>query len=199
MSKSTAAQATSVNEIVDRLAELADQDRIIVGEMVDAFGSQSFLPLLMIPALLVVSPLSGIPLFSSACGITIAAISVQMVAGRQRLWLPQFVVRRSLEGERARDAIERLHGVASWLDHHAQDRFRPLLRWPGRKLIQALCLLCGIAMPFLEVVPFSSSVLGAAVLLFATALLLRDGLFALFGMVAMSSAAGILLTVAGSI
>ncbi|HKK96628.1 MAG TPA: exopolysaccharide biosynthesis protein [Marivita sp.] len=199
MSEPEPTQTTSVNDIVDRLAELADQDRIIAGEIIDAFGTQSFLPLLMIPALLVVSPLSGIPLFSSVCGIAIAAISVQMVAGRQSMWLPQFLLRRSLEGQRARDAIEKLHGVAGWLDHHSRDRFHPLLRWPGRKLIHVFCLLCGSAMPFLEIVPFSSSVLGTAVLLFATALLLRDGLFALFGMVAMSSAAAILLTVAGSL
>ncbi|MFA8386335.1 MAG: exopolysaccharide biosynthesis protein [Pelagibaca sp.] len=193
------AQTTSVNQIVDRLADLADQDRINVGEIIEAFGTQSFLPILMVPALLVVSPLSGIPLFSSACGIAIAAISVQMVAGRRRLWLPQFLVRRSLEGQRARDAIQRVHGVAGWLDHHSRDRFHPLLRWPGRKLIQTLCLVCGGAMPFLEIVPFSSSVLGSAVLLFATALLLRDGLFAVFGLVMMSSAAAILVTVAGSL
>jgi len=54
-------------------------------------------------------------------------------------------------------------------------------------------------MPFLEIVPFSSSVLGAAVLLFATSLLIHDGLFALFGMAAMTSAVGVLITVAGSI
>jgi hypothetical protein len=37
-------------------------------------------------------------------------------------------------------------------------------------------------MPFLEVVPFSSSILGFAVLLMATGLLARDGLFALLGL-----------------
>ena len=36
------------------------------------FGESSFLPALMVPSLLVVSPLSGIPLFSSVCGLTIA-------------------------------------------------------------------------------------------------------------------------------
>lgn len=193
------AQTTSVNQIVDRLARLADQDRVAVAKIIEVFGTQSFLPVLMVPALLVVSPLSGIPLFSSLCGITIAAISLQMVAGREHLWLPQFVVKRSLEGKRAREAIDKLHGVASWLDNHSRDRFQPLLRWPGRKLIQTLCLFCGAAMPFLEIVPFSSSILGTAVLLFATSLLLKDGIFAVFGLVAMSSAAAVLLTVAGSI
>jgi len=147
----------------------------------------------------VVSPLSGIPLFSSACGIAIAAISVQMVAGRKKLWLPRFMMNYTLEGQRANAAVQKLHGVAGWLDHHSRDRWHTMLRWPGRKTIQALCLICGASMPFLEIVPFSSSVLGAAVLLFATSLLLRDGLFAVFGIFTMSSAAAILITVAGSL
>lgn len=193
------AETTSVNQIVDRLESLTDRDRICVRDIVAAFGARSFLPILMVPALLVFSPLSGIPLFSSACGIAIAAVSIQMVVGRKKLWLPDFLMNRTLEGEQARKAVQKLHGVAQWLDHHSGDRFRPLLRWPGRKMIQTLCLVCGAAMLFLEIVPFSSSVLGAAVLLFSTALLLRDGLFAVFGLVAMSSAVAILITLAGSL
>ena len=46
------------------------------------------MPPLMLPALLVVSPLSSIPLFSSACGLIIALISVQMVLHQHKLWLP---------------------------------------------------------------------------------------------------------------
>ena len=193
------ANTTSVNQIVDRLEEVSEQETVSVRATLEAFGGRSFLPILMVPALLVVSPLSGIPLFSSACGIAIAAISGQMVAGRKQLWLPGFLMNYTLEGARANGAVQKLHGVAGWLDHHARDRLHTLLRWPGRKTIQVLCLICGAAMPFLEIVPFSSSVLGAAVLLFATSLLIRDGLFALFGIVAMSSAAGVLITVAGSL
>ena len=44
-------------------------------------------------------------------------------------------------------------------------------------------------MPFLELVPFSSSLLGTAVMIMATALLARDGLLALIGSVVIGAVA----------
>lgn len=191
---SDTSESQTVHAIVDQLKEVSQRDCIKIRELIKSFGARSFLPVLMLPALLVVSPLSGIPLFSSACGITIAFIAGQMVLGRDHLWLPDILMRQTLNGARARDAVQRLYGVADWLDSHARRRLNLLMRRPGRKTIQMLCLVCGVAMPFLEIVPFSSSVLGAVVLLFGTGLLLHDGLFALLGFITMSAAAGIILT-----
>ena len=177
-----------VGDIVERLDALTSNDRFTLGGVVETFGQKSFLPVMMVPALLVVSPLSGIPLFSSICGLSIAFIAAQMVLGRDHLWLPDFLMRRAVEGKRAHEAVARLKSVARWLDRHARQRARLFTRRPFRKMLQVLCLLCGAAMPFLELVPFSSSILGATVLLMATALLARDGLFALLGFGTLSAA-----------
>lgn len=83
-----------------------------VGKMAEELGQNSLPAVLALPALAAVTPLSGIPLFSSACGVMI-------------------------------------------------------------------CLICGALIPLLEVVPFTSSLLGAAVGLLAVAMLTRDGLIAL--------------------
>lgn len=192
--------AGPVMAIVERLDSTTYRDRVTLGHVVEAFGRRSFLPMLMVPALLVLSPLSGIPLFSSLCGLTIALISAQMIwPGRDCLWLPGKMTRRNVRGERAREAVRKLGRAARWLDGHARERFRLLVRPPGRSLVELACLLCGLAMPFLEVVPFSSSVLGGAVLLMATGLLTRDGLFALLGLAVMAGLPAIALTAAGAI
>ena len=47
-------------------------------------------------------------------------------------------------------------------------------------------------MPFLELVPFTSSLLGLAVTLLSLALLVRDGLLVLFGLAAVAGAVGLL-------
>ena len=178
-----------VSDIVDRLDELTGASRVTLEDAVAAFGERSFLPVMMIPALLVVTPLSGIPLFSSACGLTIAFIAAQMVAGRHHLWLPGFLMHRDVEGARAHDAIQKLKRMARWLDDHSRRRFRFFMTRVFRKWVQVMCFLCGAAMPFLEFVPFSSSILGAAVLFLSTALLARDGLFVIFGLITLCAAA----------
>jgi hypothetical protein len=66
-------------------------------------------------------------------------------------------------------------------------------------LPQMLCVLCGLAMPFLELLPFSSSLLGMAVLLISVGFLVRDGVYTLAGLVFIFIAASIPFAVAESI
>lgn len=173
-----------VQDIVARIDAAAQGERVSLGEVVAAFGRRSFIPVLMVPALLVVSPLSGVPLFSAACGIAIALISAQMLwPGRETLWLPDRLMRQQVSGARARRAAGALGRLARWLDGHARNRLRVLVvRTPGRSVLEAFCMLAGVAMPVFEVVPFTSSTLGFGVVLIATGLLTRDGLFAVAGM-----------------
>jgi hypothetical protein len=56
----------------------------------------------------------------------------------------------------------------------------------GRIVTQMHCVLSGALMPVLEIVPFSSSVLGTAVLCFALGLMTRDGLLTVFGVAMLS-------------
>lgn len=188
-----------VGRIVDRISDVAEGDGMCVRDLVAAFGQRSFLPVLMAPALLVLSPLSGIPLFSSTCGVIIAFISAQMLAQRRYLWLPGFLMRRRIDGPRTRRAVARLHKLADWLDNHSRGRLRPMLRPPMRMVVHLVCLCCGLAMPFLELVPFSSSILGGAVLLLATALMVGDGVFALLGILVAGLALSIPLAALGNL
>lgn len=176
-----------VRNVVSRLEEAAGGDRVPLGDLVQACGVASFVPALLVPALLVVSPLSGVPLFSSVCGITIVLISAQMLWRRDHLSLPGFVTRRTVDGDKLRGAFERLHRIAAFLDRNTRvDRFHQLVGRGGSVVPQALCVAAGALMPVLEIVPFSSSVLGTAVLCFAVGLLTRDGLFVVFGIAIMA-------------
>lgn len=166
-----------VTNVLDRLDSLTDAEHVTLTRMVQAFGDASFVPALMVPALLVVSPLSGIPLFSSLCGLTIALISAQMLARRSHLWVPGVLGRRRVAGARLAKAVKALRGPAGWLDRHTGARLRLLFRAPLSLLPPVMAMVCGVAMPFLELVPFSSSILGTAVLLIAVGLLSRDGVW----------------------
>ncbi|RVV99836.1 exopolysaccharide biosynthesis protein [Mesobaculum littorinae] len=190
---------SSVRAIVDRLDGLSDDDQVSLGAIIQAFGQASFLPVMLIPALLVVSPLSGIPFFSSVCGLSIALIAAQLTFGRDHLWLPGVLMRRRIPGERLHSAMGRMRRFADWLDRHARDRLRVLVVPPVVVLSRVICILAGLAMPFLELVPFSSSILGAAVTLITVGFLARDGLYVLGGFVFVGIASLVPIFVAGHI
>jgi hypothetical protein len=174
-----------VTAIIDRLEDTTTRDQVTLRCMIEAFGKSSFTTAMCVPALLVTSPLSGIPLFSSACGILIASIAAQMLVGRDHLWLPAFVMNRSVGNDKMLAALRRLHRVGERIDAMTRPRLRPLMTRPFRKLYQALCVFCGVLMIFLEIVPFSSSILGMATILFATAIIVRDGVLACLGVAIM--------------
>ncbi|ARE42348.1 Exopolysaccharide synthesis, ExoD (plasmid) [Rhodovulum sp. P5] len=182
ISASNMAQAP-VTTILDEVAHRSQGVRVAVGDLFSALGAASYTPLLLLPALAVVSPLSGIPGFSSLCGLAIAVISAQMIARRPHLWTPRWLRARTMDAATARRAAKGLQRPARWLEWVARPRLAPLVEPPLVLLPQLMCLLAGLVMPFLELVPFSSSLLGASVVLLAVAMLTRDGLLALVGMV----------------
>ena len=51
-----------VGRIIDELDDVVRTGDLRLRDLVEGFGRSSFLPVMVVPALLVVSPLSGIPL-----------------------------------------------------------------------------------------------------------------------------------------
>ena len=172
----------TISEIIARLEALSERDRVTLRDILECFGQASFVPALMLPALLVFSPLSGIPLFSSICGLTIAAVSAQMLMQRRHVWLPRALREQGLSGSRLRAALGRMARIGHWIDRNTGSRLHLLTVQPMASLFTLICLCAGLAMPFLELVPFSSSILGLSVILISSAFLTRDGLYALAGL-----------------
>jgi hypothetical protein len=168
-----------LTSIVDRVGDITKEGQVSLDRVVGAFEKTGFATMLIVPAAAVVTPLSGIPLFSSLCGVTICLIAAQWLMKRDRVWLPHWLGQQSLEGDKVRVAMNKLRPAARWLDKYSRARARFLFRQPLRALLPLSCLLFGALMPFLELVPFSSSLLGASVCLIAFSLLTRDGFFAL--------------------
>lgn len=191
----TAERTGGVESVLARLDALTAQRTVTVRDIVDAFGDSASLPVMMVPALIIVSPLSGIPFLPTVLGSVIAIVALQALLGRSGLWLPDVLMRRSVRGDRLHRALERVHRAADWVDAHARPRLRILVRPPLDVFPKAMCFLAGAAMPLLELLPFSSSLLGMAVVFFTAALLLEDGLYAVIGIVFFAAAAVIPLSV----
>lgn len=178
-----------VGDILRRLSALALRDRVSVGDLLQDFGEASFLPALMVPALIVVSPLSAIFFLPTVMGLSVALIAGQMLFGRQSLWLPRMMLDRAVPGARLARAVLWLERPGGWVDRQTTPRLTVLFYWPLRLVPVLGCMVSGLMMPFLELVPLSSTVLGLAIVLFAVALLARDGLFVIAGLAVMAIAA----------
>ena len=168
--------------IVDHVVEATHKEQVDINDLVQAIGHASFTPVLLLPAIAVATPLSGIPLFSTLMGSLIFLVALQILLRRDHLWLPQWLLRRKTNSARVRSVFQRLRPVLGWLDAHTYARLTAFGHRPLIFIPQILCVLSGLVMPFLEFVPFSSSLVGGAVALLAFGMLARDGLFIILGL-----------------
>jgi len=168
-------RSTKLIQILEELEQVGDDDTVTVGALVLAIGHVSFAPLLVIPAVALVTPLSGIPLFSSVMGIMIFLVSVQMLFRREHLWLPAWLLKLTASRARVQAAFRFIRPVAGWLDRRTHTRLTLLTHRPLVFIPQLLCVLSGLFLPLLEFVPFSSSLVGVAIALLGIGMMARDG------------------------
>jgi hypothetical protein len=185
----------SVSEILDMLEEAGgSNDKVSVGDVVEKFGSRSYAPLLIVPALLGASPVGSIPGVPTFLAIIIFLFAVQMVFGRSHLWLPGVIEKRAIKGERVEKAAEKLRRPAKWIDAVFSERLRPLAgKVAARDASIVVVLLC-VAIPPLELVPFAALLPMAAIAAFGIALLVRDGLIMLLAFLGSGAVAYVVLT-----
>jgi len=176
----TRLEATTLTEMLDRL-EFAerDNDQVKVDAMLDIIGRRSFGPLLLLPGLLVLSPLSGVPGVPSLAGLMVLLLSVQLLIGRQHFWMPQWLLNRCVPHHRLQQAMRFMRPVARWIDRLLRQRLTFLVESYAVYFVAAMCSLVALTMPPLELLPFAATSAGVAITAFGLALIGRDGLMAL--------------------
>lgn len=181
----------TLSEVVERIAEAGDGgQRVRIGEILDHVGPRSYGPMLLMPSILVVSPLSAVPGFSSLVGACLILVAGQMLIGRHGPWLPGFLVNRSIDHAALRRGGKWSGKVAKQVDRVIGPRLEFLTMGPFARAIAAVCLLMASVIPLLELVPTASSVVGAVIAVYGLALSAHDGLLSIVAM-AMTVAAGV--------
>ena len=171
-----AATPLCVADTLDCLDELAgEQERVSVASMMDAFGSRSYGPMIMMPALLELTPLGAIPGVPTFLAVTIMVIAAQKMMGRPRPWLPDILGNRTVSGEKLAKASDKLRPLANWMDRVFYRRVKFMTRTPFAEIAAGMVILLCLTVPLLEVLPFASSVPMITIAGFGLAVLVRDG------------------------
>lgn len=187
-----ATRSHAVEDILDRLAqEGRDDDRATVGDVTGALGNRGFGPFLFVPALIEVSPIGGVPGVPTLLALIIALFAVQIVMGRDEMWLPGFLERRSVSGDNLLAAADKLRGIGRWLDRWFHGRLETLTGPKASRIAGVVVLLLCLTVPPLELVPFASTAPMVAIAAFGLAMTLRDGLLMGLGFVLSLVAAGV--------
>jgi len=166
----------SMGDVLGELDELAaNHDEVRVADVLDDFGARSFGPFIMIPAVLEITPVGGILGVPTVFALFIALIAVQLLIGRDHVWMPQFVQRRAVGSKKLHKAVGKLKGMANFLDRHSKGRLEGLTKGTAIKLVAAVIIALCCTVPPLEFLPFASTIPMLAIAVLGLALTVRDG------------------------
>ncbi|WP_448228045.1 exopolysaccharide biosynthesis protein [Pseudoxanthomonas mexicana] len=172
---------TTTVALLDGFADGDPEDVLRLGDLLKDFGPAAFGMLLFLGVLPAFIPVPGVG--GAVGGPLVILVGVQLLLGMRKLWLPEFLARRGPH----RSAMMRFRQrMAPWL-RRLEKLVRPrmtafldnriALSFTGLLLVLLGVLL---ALP----IPFTNYVFGFLLLLFAFALLERDGALLLVAWVA---------------
>lgn len=163
-------------DIVDALDASAEEgDPVPVETIVDHFDRRSIGAFIAVPAMLEITPIGGIPGLPTALALFVGLMAAQILAGREDLWLPGFIGRRTIHQDKVRGAADKLRPITDWMDRHLGQHLRHLVRPSMQKAAAAMVILLCLSVPPLEIVPFASTAPMATIAMFGLGMLVGDG------------------------
>ncbi|MGM8881853.1 exopolysaccharide biosynthesis protein [Psychrobacter sp. 2Y5] len=172
----------SLTAVLEQLDPDKDAGKVNIGDIMDTLNSKGFGPLIFAPALIAIMPTGGIPGVPTVCGVIIILISIQMLFGKERPWLPQFVDNISFDEDKLDKGVNIASKATKQIDKVVKPRLEQLTSNKAKKVAAALCILAALAMIPLELVPFAVMIPAASVILFAISLITEDGYVFLAGL-----------------
>jgi hypothetical protein len=187
MSQGTANE-TKLVDIADNLCSASSEDRTSVDDLLNAFGQRGFGPLILVFALIALSPIGAIPGASIVTGSIIILVAGQLLLNRNSPWVPARLRRVSVESGRVVSAMERIRPYLEKADTFIKARWQGLLDPPWFYAVPFLCVALAVTMYPLAIVPGGVAVPSSAIVFLSLGISSRDGLIIAIGLLVSTAA-----------
>ncbi len=162
-----------------------------VGRLRDWLAERGLAALLFLVGAVNMLPLP--PGTSIISGVPALILAWQMMVKRQSVWLPKRLLDWPLTEEHLETLRRRVVPRLFWLEKFVRPRYWPLARGRDESLIGLICLVLAVALVL--PVPFGNWPSAFAITLLSLALLQRDGLLLLAGVIAAAISLAIFIVV----
>ncbi|QDU77794.1 Exopolysaccharide synthesis, ExoD [Bremerella volcania] len=173
------------------MKENTDGDNVTLEDTLDSLNSRSFGPLLLVPAIMAVSPIGAIPGMSIVTGCVLMLIAIQMIFSSGRPWLPQRLLDFSFSRETLTKGIDKTLPWAKWLEGFTSRRLQTITHAPFHYVIATIVAFLALLFIPLAFLPFAVAIPGTAIALFALGITVRDGVLVILGFAVSCAAIGL--------
>ena len=171
--------------VLDALLALCEQHeggRVHVRDVLTTMSERSFGPVLLVPAIIALSPATALPAIPITMAAIIVVICAQIILGMRHLWLPEFLARQSMDAARLVKPLKWMRRYARYVDVLLRPRLTFLTGGIFLRLLAVACMLVAIVMPIIKILPLAGIVPNTALTAYALAITARDGLWALLAL-----------------
>lgn len=188
-------ELTSLEQLLDCIGKAnTSRGQVSLGAIMEAVGSRSFGPVLLVAGLIILAPfIGGIPGVPTTMATLVLLSAGQLLFRREQFWLPRWLLKRSVARDKLCRGLKWLRRPAQFLDRLTRPRLSVFTQGAGIYVIAIACIAIAAVTPVMEFVPFSANGAGAALTAFGLALLARDGFLALLALLVTASMFGIVV------
>jgi hypothetical protein len=176
LTETSSGRPRAFSDVIEMLGR-RPQERLALGELVDAFGDRAFGAVMLLFGILNLMPWP--PGGTTITGAPLLFLSMELAWGREALWLPGWMERATVSRATFRKLGDRFMRVIRFTEHLSRPRLAFLTSRFGQGLIGLACLFLSAVL----VLPiFGGNLLPAiAITLFSLGVMQRDGLAVLAG------------------
>lgn len=178
-------ELSNLEELIEKIKRAdGEGDEVSFDDILDKIGRRSFAPLLLVAGIITVAPIIGdIPGVPTIMGIFVLLTTGQLLFGQEYFWLPDWILKRSAEKKKINKGMDWMVKPAKFIDRWSKPRLTVFTQGTGHFVIAGVCFLIALAMPVMELIPFSANVAGIAFILFGLSLITQDGFIALLALI----------------
>ncbi len=185
--------------VLDRLLERTEgEESVGLKDVFDAFSGRLYGPLMLIPSLILLTPLGGIPGMPIVVAILLVLVAGQRVLGLTRPWLPKRLVEGTVKRKKLESAFGKLRPWAKRVDAVLRPRLTVLVEGPMERVIALMIVAVGLSVPVFGLVPMAAAIPGLAAVLLSLAITGRDGLLVIASWVVIAGGVGVAFSMNGA-
>jgi hypothetical protein len=166
------------SEVLCEFARSRTAERVTVGEIVEALGDRGIGVVIAIFAIPNTLP-STVPFGNVLTGIPVILFAAQLMFGMERLYLPGFIARRSIDTAFFKSWTPRVGRLLAWFERLLRPRLLVMTTSNAERAIGILCVLLSIVSTL--PIPFGHQLPALGIMLIGLGLIERDGLALLIG------------------
>lgn len=181
---------TALKETLSNISHSCEGNHVNIGEVADSIEAPAFGILLLLPALIVILPISIIPGVSSLCAAVAVFTGCHILFGREALWLPERIRNIYFNGDRMALVLGKMNTVAKKMDRFSKPRFTFMTNGFAGKLASATVIILASATIILGFIPLVDIALMLPIVFFGLGSYTRDGLITGIGWLVLAMSAG---------